>query len=146
MDVEIEWQHGCPVISGELAWFLCREWAAYDGGDHTIFVAVPGLDYHGGLPADRGRPRRHYGKSSSRQSWKYRELAFLRGIKAPELAEPVSAMPGEHAELLATLEAPSVYDETLALLHRRGLAIPEDVVRRDTLAQHQARREIARLE
>lgn len=29
---------GCPLLSGSLAWFDCRVWAAYDGGDHTIFV------------------------------------------------------------------------------------------------------------
>lgn len=29
---------GCPVIDGALAWFVCRKWAEYEGGDHTIFV------------------------------------------------------------------------------------------------------------
>jgi flavin reductase len=29
---------GCPVIGDALAWFVCRKWATYDGGDHTIFV------------------------------------------------------------------------------------------------------------
>jgi flavin reductase len=38
MDVPMEWHDGCPVIAGSLAWFLCRKWATYDGGDHTIFV------------------------------------------------------------------------------------------------------------
>ncbi|MCX4538245.1 flavin reductase family protein [Streptomyces sp. NBC_01669] len=38
LDVKMEWKDGCPTIAGALAWFLCRKWAAYDGGDHTIFV------------------------------------------------------------------------------------------------------------
>jgi len=29
---------GPPLIEGCLAWIECRPWAAYDGGDHTIFV------------------------------------------------------------------------------------------------------------
>ncbi|MEM7114530.1 MAG: hydroxymethylglutaryl-CoA lyase [Chloroflexota bacterium] len=29
---------GCPVFSDALAWLDCTVWAAYDGGDHTIFV------------------------------------------------------------------------------------------------------------
>ena len=27
-----------PVLDGALAWFECRTWATYDGGDHTIVV------------------------------------------------------------------------------------------------------------
>ena len=29
---------GAPVLDEALAWVDCRLWAAYDGGDHTIFV------------------------------------------------------------------------------------------------------------
>jgi flavin reductase (DIM6/NTAB) family NADH-FMN oxidoreductase RutF len=29
---------GAPVLDGALAWFECRTWATYDGGDHTIVV------------------------------------------------------------------------------------------------------------
>ena len=29
---------GSPVLDGALAWFECRTWATYDGGDHTIVV------------------------------------------------------------------------------------------------------------
>ena len=38
LDVGMDWRHGCPTVGGALAWFVCRKWAAYDGGDHTIFV------------------------------------------------------------------------------------------------------------
>jgi flavin reductase len=37
-DVAMDWRDGCPVIADAYAWFLCRKWATYDGGDHTIFV------------------------------------------------------------------------------------------------------------
>jgi flavin reductase len=29
---------GSPLLSRALAWFECRTWATYDGGDHTIIV------------------------------------------------------------------------------------------------------------
>ncbi len=33
-----EWHDGAPVLTGTMGWFVCRRWAAYDGGDHTILV------------------------------------------------------------------------------------------------------------
>ncbi|MEM5430449.1 flavin reductase family protein [Cupriavidus oxalaticus] len=33
-----EWEAGAPVLAGTMGWFVCRRWAAYDGGDHTILV------------------------------------------------------------------------------------------------------------
>jgi flavin reductase len=38
MDVPMDWHDGCPVVADALAWFVCRKWATYDGGDHTIFI------------------------------------------------------------------------------------------------------------
>jgi flavin reductase (DIM6/NTAB) family NADH-FMN oxidoreductase RutF len=38
LDVAFEDRHACAFVPGALAWFVCRKWAAYDGGDHTIFV------------------------------------------------------------------------------------------------------------
>jgi flavin reductase (DIM6/NTAB) family NADH-FMN oxidoreductase RutF len=29
---------GLPLLGGALAWFECRTWARYDGGDHVIMV------------------------------------------------------------------------------------------------------------
>src|SRR3954452_4286607 len=29
---------GAPILTDALAWFECRTWATYDGGDHTIIV------------------------------------------------------------------------------------------------------------
>ena len=33
-----EWVEGTPILTGTMGWFLCRRWAAYEGGDHTILV------------------------------------------------------------------------------------------------------------
>jgi flavin reductase (DIM6/NTAB) family NADH-FMN oxidoreductase RutF len=38
LDVPMDWRAGCPVIADALVWLVCRKWAAYEGGDHTIFV------------------------------------------------------------------------------------------------------------
>ncbi len=27
-----------PILTGTMGWFVCRRWAAYEGGDHTILV------------------------------------------------------------------------------------------------------------
>jgi flavin reductase len=37
-DVQMDIRHGCPIVQDCLAWFLCRKWGTYDGGDHSIFV------------------------------------------------------------------------------------------------------------
>ncbi|MEU4673652.1 flavin reductase family protein [Amycolatopsis sp. NPDC023774] len=37
-EVKMDMRDGCPVIGDSLAWFLCRKWGVYDGGDHSIFV------------------------------------------------------------------------------------------------------------
>jgi tryptophan 2,3-dioxygenase len=42
-----------------------------------------------------------------------------------------------HARLLAAFEAPSLYDEALRLLARRGVAVPEAVLTRDVTKPHQ---------
>lgn len=38
--LEIEWVEGSfvPRLAGALAYLECRPWAAYEGGDHTLFV------------------------------------------------------------------------------------------------------------
>jgi flavin reductase (DIM6/NTAB) family NADH-FMN oxidoreductase RutF len=38
LDIDFEERHGCSFVPNALAWFVCRKWASYDGGDHTIFV------------------------------------------------------------------------------------------------------------
>jgi tryptophan 2,3-dioxygenase len=46
--------------------------------------------------------------------------------------------PAIHAELTAALNAPSLYDEFLRHLRRRGLPIPEDVAERDWSLPYEA--------
>ena len=38
--LEIAWdrEHAAPRIAGSHAWFVCRPWQQYDGGDHVLAV------------------------------------------------------------------------------------------------------------
>jgi flavin reductase (DIM6/NTAB) family NADH-FMN oxidoreductase RutF len=55
---------GTPVVAGALVWLICRKWAAYEGGDHTIFVGEV-LDH--GSDTDGGRaPLLHHNSTYHR--------------------------------------------------------------------------------
>jgi tryptophan 2,3-dioxygenase len=71
------------------------------------------------------------GESSSVHSYMYRHLAFLLGLKSPEMLEPHRSTPQIHQGLQEALNAPSLYDEVLALLQRRGLPLSAAHVHRD---------------
>lgn len=92
------------------------------------------------LPLARMTPREFnsfresLGEGSGFQSGAYRHLEFLFGEKAPSMLVPHRSVPAAHAELTAALDEPSLYDDVLALLARRGHAVPADVLSRD-LAQ-----------
>jgi tryptophan 2,3-dioxygenase len=80
------------------------------------------------LPADfqtikQGMTAVH-GRSSSLQSWTYRGLLHLMGLRDAELLDPVKAMPAQHAQLEESLASPSVYDEVLDACRRAGLDVP----------------------
>ncbi len=82
-------------------------------------------------PHDYGRLRPHLGQSSGFQSWQYRELEFSLGNKDAKLIAVHRADAAAHARLLAALHAPSLYDECLRLLARRGIAVPGSACARD---------------
>jgi tryptophan 2,3-dioxygenase len=63
-------------------------------------------------------------KASGFQSHQYRELEYCLGDKRQELILVHSDTPAVAARLQSALEAPSLYDEVLRLLGRRGFSIP----------------------
>jgi tryptophan 2,3-dioxygenase len=71
------------------------------------------------------------GSSSGFQSAQYRALEFLLGNKQPAMVDVFSYDPAARAELTAILHAPSLYDEFLRHLARRGLPVPEAACQRD---------------
>jgi tryptophan 2,3-dioxygenase len=82
-------------------------------------------------PADYSAFRNALGRSSGFQSFQYRMLEFLLGNKHPEMLAAHARDPKAHEALQRALESPSLYDEVLRLLSRRGYGIPESHLARD---------------
>lgn len=89
-------------------------------------------------PADYLRFRPVLGSSSGFQSWQYRMIEFKLGAKNPLMLKPHAHREDIHAPLHAAFLAPSLYDEALRLLARRGLAVPADLLARDVTQPHAA--------
>ena len=70
-------------------------------------------------------------QASGFQSLQYRILEFRLGNKTPDMLEVFDHDAEGQARLREALEAPSLYDEVLRLLARRGFAIPPDRAERD---------------
>ena len=71
------------------------------------------------------------GDASGFQSPQYRTVEFLLGNKTPAMVAVFKHDPVAHAQLKADLAAPSLWDEFLRLMARRGLPVPADRVERD---------------
>ncbi len=71
------------------------------------------------------------GDASGFQSSAYRTVEFLLGNKTPAMVKVFRHDAATSAQLRADLESPSLYDEFLRLLARRGLPVPADRVQRD---------------
>lgn len=89
-------------------------------------------------PADYLRFRPALGSSSGFQSWQYRQIEFKLGAKNALMLKPHEHRADIHAPLLKAFESPSLYDEALRLLARRGLPVPADVLSRDVTQPHKA--------
>jgi tryptophan 2,3-dioxygenase len=76
------------------------------------------------------------GQASGFQSFQYRVLEFRLGAKDARMLLPHRHKPEIHARLERALREPSLYDEALALLRRRGLPIPREAVERDFAEPH----------
>ncbi|HYE44224.1 MAG TPA: tryptophan 2,3-dioxygenase [Caulobacter sp.] len=82
-------------------------------------------------PFDYSRFREALGTSSGFQSHQYRQIEFMLGAKNARTLDVHRSDPAVLAELEAALARPSIYDEALALLARRGFDIPADRLERD---------------
>jgi len=76
------------------------------------------------------------GTSSGFQSAQYRAVEFLLGNKQPNVVAVFAHDADVHAELAALLQAPSLYDEFVRHLARRGLPVPASVLERDVTAPY----------
>ncbi|MGH8369809.1 MAG: tryptophan 2,3-dioxygenase [Gammaproteobacteria bacterium] len=82
-------------------------------------------------PTEYAEFRGVLGTASGFQSPQYRALEFMLGNKAPELVEVFRYDAAAHAVLGELLHKPSLYDEFLRYLARRGLPVPKERLERD---------------
>lgn len=82
-------------------------------------------------PPEYSALRPYLAQSSGFQSHQYRCIEFAMGNKNAAMLRPHAHSPERMAAVQAAYEAPSLYDEALRLLARRGLAVPESHTQRD---------------
>lgn len=82
-------------------------------------------------PPEYSAIRPYLAQSSGFQSWQYRCIEFVLGNKNAAMLRPHAHRPDLLAEVQSAYEAPSLYDEALRLLARRGLPVPASHTRRD---------------
>jgi len=88
-------------------------------------------------PAEYSAFRGELGSSSGFQSFQYRMIEFLLGNKDPVRMEPHRHRPELFAALDALYRAPSLYDEAIRVLARRGFRIDPGCVERDWRSLHE---------
>ena len=76
------------------------------------------------------------GSASGFQSVQYRTIEFLLGNKHAAMIEAHRHDEKAYGAIKAVLESPSLYDEFLAHLARRGFAVPADLLTRDVTRPH----------
>jgi tryptophan 2,3-dioxygenase len=89
-------------------------------------------------PAEYSSFRDSLASSSGFQSFQYRMVEFLLGNKAATAMEPHRHRGELFAQLEELYRAPSLYDEAIRLLARRGFAVDPSCVERDWSALHVA--------
>jgi tryptophan 2,3-dioxygenase len=82
-------------------------------------------------PPEYSAIRPYLASSSGFQSWQYRCIEFRLGNKNAAMLQPHAHAPERLAQVDRAHRAPSLYDESLRLLARRGIAVPATHTERD---------------
>jgi tryptophan 2,3-dioxygenase len=82
-------------------------------------------------PPEYTAMRPYLGQSSGFQSFQYRCIEFSLGNKNAAMLKPHAHAPERLALVQAAYDAPSLYDEALKLMARRGIAVPASHLQRD---------------
>jgi tryptophan 2,3-dioxygenase len=93
-------------------------------------------------PPEYSAIRPYLGQSSGFQSYQYRCIEFALGNKNAAMLKPHAHSPERLAMVQAAFEAPSLYDEALKLLARRGIAVPQSHLQRDWTQPYSASPEV----
>jgi tryptophan 2,3-dioxygenase len=89
-------------------------------------------------PPEYSAMRPYLAKSSGFQSAQYRCIEFALGNKNAAMLKPHEHRPDLLAQVDAAYHAPSLYDEALRLMARRGLPVPADHLHRDWTLPYEA--------
>jgi tryptophan 2,3-dioxygenase len=93
-------------------------------------------------PPEYSAVRPFLARSSGFQSWQYRCIEFSLGNKNATMLQPHQHAPQRLAQVEAAWRAPSLYDESLRLLARRGLPVPASHSERDWTRPYVASAEV----
>ncbi|SJN12473.1 Tryptophan 2,3-dioxygenase [Leucobacter sp. 7(1)] len=93
-------------------------------------------------PSEYAQFRGSLGNSSGFQSVQYRAVEFALGNKNARMLKVFESAPADHALLEAELHEPSLYDELLRLMARRGLPVPAAVLERDVTQAYEMNEEL----
>lgn len=88
-------------------------------------------------PTEYAQFRGTLGNSSGFQSVQYRAVEFALGNKNAKMLDVFDSEPANRALLEEELNTPTLYDELLALIARRGLPVPKEVLDRDVTKAYQ---------
>jgi tryptophan 2,3-dioxygenase len=93
-------------------------------------------------PPEYTAMRPYLGQSSGFQSFQYRCIEFSLGNKNAAMLKPHAHAPERLSLVQAAYEAPSLYDEALKLMARRGIAVPASHLQRDWTQPYTASPEV----
>ena len=93
-------------------------------------------------PPEYSAIRPYLAQSSGFQSHQYRCIEFAMGNKNAAMLKPHQHNAERLAVVQAAYEAPSLYDEALRLLARRGLPVPQSHTQRDWSQPYEASDEV----
>lgn len=96
-------------------------------------------------PTEYAQFRAVLGPASGFQSHQYRTIEFLLGNKDENALRVFQHQPTLHGPLMADLKSPSLYDEFLRHLSRRGKAVPAPCVERDWSKPYEANPELIKV-
>jgi tryptophan 2,3-dioxygenase len=82
-------------------------------------------------PSEYAEFRQVFGRASGFQSAQYRILEFVLGNKSRRMMKYYAHQPEWYARLEQALETPSLYEEFLMHLARRGMPVPGAAIERD---------------
>lgn len=87
-------------------------------------------------PSEYIQFRHVLGHASGFQSVQYRTVEFMLGNKDARMLKVHQHDEAATRELTVALNAPSIYDQFIRYLGRRGLAVPAELINRDITAPH----------